>query len=235
MLSTNRIDDVKGNVCSFWQKEVHNPHFTAQAQGKEIGHRIADYVDEKTTSFIHAHYPVAFERNAAGKKKMRSMGDLWLNENNIYHPINIKTGMTNSGQPNMVSLGKLLKCLLNNQIDSYYLLMVKFTSTSEGLEAPEIYFLDMLEYLGYLTFDSGPGQIMLQAESFFQNFTSIKVGSRSSVEKIEFLINLLEEGDRRLIANRKQRHDKMQNLAKEYMQNGVFSVSPDDQKPFNLK
>ena len=234
MLNTANIDNIKNRVRRFWQNEVNNTHFTEQAKGKEIGHRIADYVDEKTTSFIHAHYPAAFERNSTGDKKTRSMGDLWLKENNIYHPINIKTGMTNSGHPNMVSLGKLLRCLLQNQIDSYYLLMIKFTSASGTFKAPEIYFLDMLEHLDYLIFDSGPGQIMLQAESFFQNFKPNNTISRTHIQKVEFILEMLAEGDQQLIVNRKSRSDKLRNLADKYKQSGVFVVSPDNQKSFNF-
>ena len=234
MLSATTIDKVRNSVLQFWRNEVSSEHFAELAQGKEVGHRIADYVDDKTTSFVHAHYPVAFEQNKSGIKKARSMGDLWMQEHKIYHPINIKTGMTNSGQPNMVSLTKLLKNLLYNRIDSYYLLMVKFSTVAEKLQPPEVYFLDMLDYLDYVTFDSGPGQIMLQAESFYADYPPSNSPARTLMDKIELLVKMLEDGDKRLFANRLKRHQAIQQLANEYRKNGVFTVSPDTQRVFNL-
>lgn len=97
------------------------------------------------------------------------MGDIWLESGGIYHPINVKTGVSSNGQPNMVSLKKLLDALLDQQIDSYYLLMVKLE-----IQQPItclIHFIDMLDYLDYVTFDSGPGQIMLKSRLFFPRYT----------------------------------------------------------------
>ena len=128
MLSPGTVKDIRQSVHTYWEKLARTKQFIDLAQGKEIGHRIADFVDEKTASFIHANYDAAFEKNVRGQKKMRSMGDVWLKADDIYHPINIKTGISDTGQPNMVALRKLLRSILGCQIDSYYLLMIKFLS-----------------------------------------------------------------------------------------------------------
>lgn len=60
---------------------------------------------------------------------------------------------------------KLLDALLMHQIDSYYLLMVKLEIQQQTTCV--VHFVDMLDYLDHVTFDSGPGQIMLKARSFF--------------------------------------------------------------------
>ena len=122
MLSIPSIENIRNEVSQFWNDSNRIKEVDERSKGKESGHRIADYVDDKTTSFIHAHYEAAFEKADSGNITKRSMGDLWVKENDIYHPVNIKTGMSNGGQPNMVALRKLLKCLLLGQIDSYYLL-----------------------------------------------------------------------------------------------------------------
>lgn len=186
MLSSDIVAEIKQNVSSFWAKGARKEQFRDLAHGKEIGHRIADYVDDKTTSYLHAHYPVVFEQHKNGKKLARSMGDLWLKENGIYHPINIKTGTTNIGQPNMVALRKLLKSFLQKQIDSYYLLMIKFLSLDDETVAPHVYFVDMLDYLEYLHFDSGPGQIMLRSKNFFESSVSLEIKHLDFPAKADF-------------------------------------------------
>lgn len=232
MLSNSIIKRVQKHVSTFWRAEVLKSDFIDIAQGKEVGHRIADYVDDKTTALVHAHYSVAFESNGTEKTK-RSMGDLWLKEKSIYHPVNIKTGIIDSGQPNMVSLRKLLKYLLNNQIDAYYLLMVKFSIESYKPVAPRVYFLDMLDYLDFVTFDSGPGQIMLKAENFYAEYDSFTPPSCALPEKAERLMRILVDGDKRLFVNRRQKMLTLRKALEEYRTNNNFLVSPKTQE--NLK
>lgn len=230
MLSNTNILDIRQRVQAFWKEKAQDRHFIEMAKGKEIGHRIADYVDEKTTSFLHAHYSAAFERDKSGSKKPRSMGDVWIEENNFYHPVNIKTGVSGTnGQPNMVAMRKLLKCLLQRQIDSYYLLMVKF---ADGL--PTVYFLDMLDYIEFLSFDSGPGQIMLRAQDFFEQFESHNIATRNLLTKAEYLMEMLKEGDERLQANRDAKRGELVEMMEQYRAHGDFDVSFDNQREFNL-
>ena len=234
MLSVSHIENVRRRVFDFWANADRLHDVAGLAEGKESGHRIADHVDEKTTSFMHAHFSAAFERDKKGKITGRSMGDLWLEEGGIYHPVNIKTGMSNSGSPNMVALRKLLGCFLRCRIDSYYLLMIKFISRGKAFDAPEVYFVDMLDYLDYLAFDSGPGQIMLKADEFFADFESRPCAIRTPPEKADFLIQMLKDGDERLIANRKRKQTELQNMADRYKRREFFTVSPADQETFNL-
>ena len=128
MLSREKIDLVSSQTLEYWKQEVKKPYFIELARGKEIGHKLADLVDEKTTANITCNNLTKHEYDSTGKKRSRSMGDVWIEENKIYHPTNVKTGITGSeGQPNMVSLKKVLDALLEQRIDSYYLLIVKMT------------------------------------------------------------------------------------------------------------
>ena len=232
MLSTTQIDKVKNSVTEYWRDPKRIQEVADMSQGKESGHRIADYVDDKTTSFIRAHYEAVFEKDENGDITKRSMGDLWLKENDIYHPVNIKTGMSNSGSPNMVALGKLFKCLLLNQIDSYYLLMIKFVSGAA--EPPKVYFVDMLDYLDCLSFDSGPGQIMLKSEHFFDGDEPVDAVPRSLLQKAEYLMQMLEVGDSQLVENREKRRKELQEMIGKYKARENFIVTPDSQKKFNF-
>ncbi|MCQ2747903.1 MAG: hypothetical protein MJ223_01315 [Mycoplasmoidaceae bacterium] len=45
----------------------------------------------------------------------------------IYIPVNIKTGTVTNGSTNIVSMNKLIDSIVNYEIDSYYLIILKFT------------------------------------------------------------------------------------------------------------
>ncbi len=167
MLDAQTQQIIVGRTRAYWAQEVATPEFVALAVGKEIGHRIADYVDERTTTLLAQHLTTRQQRKSDGAIMPRSMGDIWVLSNGMYNPINIKSGeVGKQGQPNMVSLKKLLRALLLRQIDAYYLLLVKVKLgvTSEA----RIYLVDLLDHLDVTTFDSGPGQIMLKERLFYQ-------------------------------------------------------------------
>lgn len=240
MLSIDLISKIRRKVEEFWREKAQTEEFTERASGKEIGHRIADYVDDKTTAFVKAHFCVAFETNAKGEVMARSMGDLWLKCGGIYHPVNIKTGITSDGQPNMVSLKKLLSAILANRVDSYYLLMVKFERAAEkGGQAtvgrPRVYFVDMLDYLDYVAFDSGPGQIMLRSRHFYANVGNLQPSKHSILDKAERLMEMLEKGDEDLVRNRRTRRRKISDALEHYRRGGVFGVTPENQAELGLR
>jgi hypothetical protein len=121
----------------------------------------------------------------------------------------VKTGEAGkNGQPNLVSLKKLLRALLGDQIDSYYLLIIKFVLTPP-VEA-RVYLVDLLDYLDYATYDAGPGQMMLKEKSFYEAMDARRAPSaRTLAQKIERLFALLEDGDQRLAENRRKDLDRL--------------------------
>ena len=205
MITRTTGEDIAQKTREFWMHQVNSVAFTALAAGKEIGHRIADRVDEETTSLLEEHYETKFEVDRTGRRRARSMGDIWLKSEGIYNPINVKAGeIGKNGQPNMVSLGKLLTALLTRQIDSYYLLIVKMR-LAEPRDV-RVYFVDMLKYLNFTTFDSGPGQIMLREREFYAAIERREAPSaRTMREEIAKLSEMLEDADRRLFLNRQRR------------------------------
>jgi len=203
---------------------------------KEAGHQIADWVDRRTTGFLSSKYFTLFQYDKQGKELIRSMGDIWLEYKEIYHPINVKTGVSSSkeGMPNMVSLKKVLDALLNFQIDSYYLLMIKFKveSTIEST----VYFVDMLDYLQYVGFDSGPGQIMLKAKNFFTMMSSSATPEKLSMkQKVKKLFDILKDGERRLVINRRKDLDEYKKLVNVFESVANLTVTPETQKALNLR
>ena len=87
MINPEVVAEIRLLVQDFWNDGVTKQDFITMAAGKEIGHRIADAVDERTANFLQGRYETRFELGTDGKKRSRSMGDFWLKANNIFHPI----------------------------------------------------------------------------------------------------------------------------------------------------
>ena len=155
------------------------------------------------------------------------MGDVWLLDEDIYHPINVKTGLVGSeGQPNLVSLKKVLSAITARQIDSYYLLMVKLAIQDDGGNiGPSVVFTDMLDWLDYVTFDSGPGQMMLKAKVFFSAYDPAVVPQKKMREKVEALFALYEDGERRLRINRDRDLKKYRSAVDRFLGSNDWDVT----------
>ena len=123
----------------------------------------------------------------------------------MYNPVNVKAGeQMKNGQPNLVSMQKLLDYILKRWIDSYYLLIVKF-----HLGSPiehKAYLIDLLDWLDFAAFDAGPGQLMLREGDFYEAYESgAKPDALNISAKVEKLFIRFEEGVRSLFENRKRR------------------------------
>ena len=218
-----------------WDIEVVSTSFTGICAGKEPGHRIADRVEEQTVKFIQEDgFPVAFQHGLKKKGRSdRSMGDIWLLSGSprIYNPINVKTGIAGvkGGQPNMVALEKLTKAILDHEIDSYWLLLIRIDTSSAEFTA-SLKLINIFDYLDLMTFHSGPGQLMLRSKIFY---TYIEAGGAPKPltlgETVERLVALRHDGDARLFQNRKR---KLADLKKKV---AIFDVElPVDQSKARL-
>lgn len=240
MLSNIEKNMILGRVTEQWDTYLSAPAMNLQmfnkAVGKEGGHQLADSVDTLTTSVINASFPTAsgFQRKN-GKVSPRSMGDIWFrNLRQEWNPINVKTGLVGSeGQPNIVSLKKLLGGIINRTLDSYYLLMVKFeVNKREKRILHHVYLTDMLDWLSLpkeqyvITFDSGPGQTMLKAKQFFELLNGGFCPPRMSIrEKVSRLMDLYEDGERRLRENRERDLKKFRSK---------YNAFLNDESPFQI-
>ena len=235
MLSARMLRSIQSVTLAYWKGEVRRPEIIGIAKGKEIGHKLADLVDEKTTALLTVKYLTKQQRDAQGRKRSRSMGDLWLHDNGIYHPVNVKTGIVGAeGQPNLVSLKKILKAIMARQIDSYYLLIVKMQIGLQQM-GPSVYLGDMLDWLDYVTFDSGPGQMMLKAVKFFREFDPKNVKPFSIKDKVKRLMALYEDGERRLKENRDRDLDNYRREFSAFMVDEDFVVTPETQRSLLLQ
>ncbi|KKU59913.1 MAG: hypothetical protein UX81_C0006G0007 [Parcubacteria group bacterium GW2011_GWA2_47_12] len=234
MLSLEMRNKIETATRNFWDEKIKESSFAEIAQGTEIGHRIADLVSDKTTGLLAVEFTAMFQRNKAGHKVPRSMGDIWIAHEGIAHPVNVKASIAdNGGQPNMVSMKKLLAALLEYRIDSYYLLFVKISNTDELFSA-KVHFVDMLDYLDYVTFDSGPGQIMLRSKDFFKALEKKSAPENKLLsQKVSGLVDLLEDGERRLIRNRRTTLKRFRTAVSKY-NSSHHKVTPESQAVFHL-
>ena len=205
-----------------WKRHVRDRGFAEIVDGKEPGHRMADYVDDKTTALLKVELDTRYEGNVDGSAKKRSMGDIWVRSRGIYNPINVKSGLQNMrGQPNVVSMEKLLNYLLRCQIDSYYLLIVKFDIAKLSDITHRTYFFDLLDWTDFVTYDAGPGQIMLKEQDFYDAYDADAVQPRRSMqEKVGGLFRLFEQQVEALFENRRKR------LHRQRTQLGRFDDAP---------
>jgi hypothetical protein len=232
VISQDDVTKVLALATAFWAEEVDTPQFRSIFQGKEIGHRIADYVDDRTTEMLQQHFSYRHEVDSSGRKRPRSMGDIWIQSEDHFHPVNVKAGETGkNGQPNLVSLTKLLDALMDQSIDSYYLLIVKM-QVDPGPDplvptvTPHVYFVDMLDHLEFVTFDSGPGQAMLKEKQFYEAAVSGWTPPVATVsDKVAQLVELLEDGDRRLLENRRNKMIRIRKRFSEFQENDSFSLN----------
>lgn len=199
-VDTQTCQKITQRTLEMWtEKAANDDVFLALTKGKERGHRMADFVDETTTALLKAHFVTRFQLGKGGKARARSMGDVWLKSGKIFNPVNVKSGVSGAnGQPNLVSLKKVLRALLADQIDSYYLLFVKF-ELGETVR-PKVLLVDLLDHLEWTTYDDGPGQMMLLEQKFFEAMEGGHCAmSTSIVTKIDHLFEMLKDGNARLI------------------------------------
>ncbi len=193
-----------------WDAEVASQRFEDIAAGKEPGHRIADYAEERTNEFVVGEkLPVAYQVNPKKAQRDRSMGDFWLRSGDpaIYNPVNVKTGIEKrGGQPNMVSLEKLTQALLAREIDSYWLLLVRISAAPPRTVTLKI--INLLDYLQFIHFDAGPGQTMLKNDVFY----AYDGGPQplSIDDAVHALAEIRRDGNRRLLANRESKLNSLE-------------------------
>lgn len=224
-IDAKTCQEITRRTLEMWHDKAANDDvFLGLTRGKERGHRMADFVDERTTELLDAHFVTRFQVGKGGKVRARSMGDVWLKSSGIFNPINVKSGVSGAnGQPNLVSLKKLLRALLADQIDSYYLLFVKF-ELAEAVR-PKVLLVDLLDHLEWTTYDDGPGQMMLLEQKFFGAMEGGHCASTTPiVTKIDRLFEMLKDGNQRLILNRQRTIANFEKAIAQYKATGNHMI-----------
>ena len=215
-LSINTQRQIVETTNEYWSDHARDESFAELISGKEPGHRMADYVDDRTCSLLKVNLDTRYEGNGRGEIRKRSMGDIWVRSQGIYNPVNVKSGLQGMyGQPNVVSMQRLLDYILRRQIDSYYLLIVKFDLSQTV--AHRLYFIDLLDWTEFITYDAGPGQIMLREQELYNRIDSgYTPEGKTILQKVEYLFDLFERQLEVLFENRIQRLERQRTLAHEF-------------------
>lgn len=253
MISDKDILSLEKAVDKYWtdvlSTEEGNRTFYNIATGKEGGHQLSDRVDQLSTEFISTTYPLrSGYQKSKGKISSRSMGDIWFkNEQDEWNPINVKTGLMGSeGQPNIVSLKRVMTSIMDHTMDSYYILLVKFQVDPVAKKiSHSVHLTDILNWLSLpdddsvVTFDSGPGQTMLKAKHFFDLLSNgVKPKKLTVWKKMDLLMDLYRDGERRLRENRARDLRKFELCYKRFAlvgDNAVFTIDKEKQRKFGIE
>jgi hypothetical protein len=206
MLDEHTQLDIARAAQDRWTERCEAGEMAAYMQRKERGHGLADFVEDVTVKMLERRYlgRAAFQGSGA-KRRRRSMGDVWIESNGVFNPINIKTGVTEpgkrtGGQPNLVSLAKLTEAVFRRWIDSYYLLIIRFAASEPPTVAVTL--VDLLHIVeGFAHFDAGTGQLMLRASKFGDPPAPIYAVADPQAALVH-LLAVREDGNRRLQAKR---------------------------------
>jgi hypothetical protein len=202
-----------------WHSRFSDPDVGGVLSGHEPGHAMAPLVQRETAELLTARLARLSTKDPDGRSRTRSMGDLWAQTPTGWDPINVKTGdLDRTGQPNLVSLARLLRALAESRIDAYWLLMIAWQRHEEGVRA-ETRLVNLLDWIDYCHFDAGTGQLMLKQAAFRAALQQGHQGrERTRDELLAELFVLLEQGDRRLADNRERRRERLAAL--------ITSVAP---------
>ncbi len=160
MLSKEQLEQIKQTIESD-TRFVTKINEAISYTGKESGHSHASPMEDMIRDIL-------IDKLGAEKaSKDRSLADIYLNGNLI----NVKfgspkiqpNGRPKYGQPNMCAMRRIMKeFYYDSTIDSYYIIKVNLKSGQYTLHV-----FDMLDYIDYLTWNSGTGQIMLKENDFY--------------------------------------------------------------------
>jgi hypothetical protein len=162
MLTNDKIQSIKQLIQSddrFQSKITEAISYT----GKESGHSYASPMEDLVREIL-------IEKLGAKKSsKDRSLADVYLDDNLINvkfgSPKMQKSGKPKYGQPNMCAMKRIMKNFYQDStIDSYYIIKVNLNAGNYS-----IHVFDMLDYIDYLTWNSGTGQIMLKENEFYKD------------------------------------------------------------------
>lgn len=200
-LSIPRQIQLKYNIEEFFEYEVQENEALRNSilEGKEIGHSIASEIDNKTGQVLKdAGHPIVYEVDERTQAvKARSFGDLWIRDGEYTNPINVKTGIVNSGSGgsgNMASMQRLKDAYLSGEIDAYYLAIVKFDVDDEQRITPQVFFVDALNYLDHMNYNMGTGQIMMKEKELYEKIAENPTYTLTRKEKVEKLRDLYDRG-----------------------------------------
>ena len=126
---------------------------------KEKGHRSGEDLETTLVQKFRKRVKIRFTEPTAD----RAMADFLFNGNKV----NIKFSCVKGGQPNMCAWDRLYLGINEEEIDSYWILMINGMSQ-------DVCLFNLYEHLDYTNTDLGTGQTMLTKARFVKYFNQDK-------------------------------------------------------------
>ena len=186
MISKEKISLIKSTIESD-DRFINRINESITYIGKEKGHSNASPMEDVIREIL-------IEKLGGDEtNKDRSLADVMLDGNLINvkfgSPKKGKNGTFKYGQPNMCAMRRIMKeFYYDSTIDSYYIIKVNLKNGEYTLHV-----FDMLDYIDYLTWNSGTGQIMLKENDFY-NIINTYVPSLNIEEKKTKIKDLYDFG-----------------------------------------
>ena len=76
-LSTHTQTQIIEATNAHWTQHTRDESFAELISGKEPGHRMADYVDDRTCALLKVTLDTRYEGNGRGAIRKRSIGDIF--------------------------------------------------------------------------------------------------------------------------------------------------------------
>lgn len=165
MISKEKISLIKSTIESD-DRFINRINESITYIGKEKGHSNASPMEDVIREIL-------IEKLGGDEtNKDRSLADVMLDGNLINvkfgSPKKGKNGTFKYGQPNMCAMNRIVDLFYKkNKIDSYYIIKVNLNSSDDSTYSLHVF--DMLDYVDFLTWNSGTGQIMLKESDFYRN------------------------------------------------------------------
>jgi hypothetical protein len=148
--------------------------------GKETGHSNASPMEDVVRDIL------IDKLGAKESDKDRSLADIYLNGNYINvkfgsPKIAKKTNKPKYGQPNMCSMNRIMSEFYSQStIDSYYIIKVNINNHTNTYS---LNIFDMFDYIDYLTWNSGTGQIMIKESEFYKDVDTYEPQDTMGIKK----------------------------------------------------
>jgi hypothetical protein len=178
-----------------------------ESKSDELGHSHGPGVQKEVKKVLSKKYDIKEVVNKNGTKPKRPFADNILK--GFYN--NVKFTTTEEGNPNLGSMNRMIKHVLKQSNSEYYVTIVKYLANKKDCE---VQFVNILQFIDCLTYDAGPGQIMITQKKFeieYQNYINGKRPIKSFNEIYNELREMAIIKRKSHIELRKKQLDKFEN------------------------
>jgi hypothetical protein len=175
-------------IEKYLEKEL-SPYFkdfeSELLKSDEIGHTHGPKIQKEVGILLSKKYNVKYELDKKGKPKKRAFSDNIIEEN--YN--NVKFGISVGG-PNLVAMNKMVKNVNDNNLMCYYTTFVHYDIIKKTIK---VRFVNILQFTDCLSYNGGPGQIMVQQAKFNSEYEKYVISQRPNFDSKKMIkeINLL--------------------------------------------